>query len=86
MLSVGGTDLGQEQQSVVLYTEASAATQQEPPIAERRRQEQGPRTGVGMPQQRVRSSCRRGSAQSSLGLPRGPGRVPSREESSRNLP
>ena len=32
MLSVGGTDLGQEQQSVVLYTEASAVTQQEPPL------------------------------------------------------
>lgn len=33
MLGVGGTDLGQEQQSVALYTEAPAATQQEPAFA-----------------------------------------------------
>lgn len=33
MLGVGGTDPGQEQQSVALYTEASVAMQQEPAFA-----------------------------------------------------
>lgn len=85
MLGVGGTDLGQEQPSVALYTEASAATQQEPAFAGGGTK-RDPRTGVRVPQQWVRSSCRRGSAQSSLELPGGPSRVPNREESSRNFP
>ena len=84
MLGVGGTDLGHEQQSVALYTEASTATQQEPAFAGGTKRD--PRTGVSVPQQWVRSSCRRGSAQSSLELPGGPSRVPNREESSRNFP
>lgn len=57
-----------------------------PPLCREEEARTGLRMGVGMPKQWVRSSCRWGPAQSSLVLPRGANRVPSREESSRNLP